>query len=182
MDFNSKFDKSLSSAKPVKKTLIFISMCFFGGLALLVDYYFPSYHKVVLLTQETKEISINEKQTKTVHLLTARIIEQKGIRNNKLLTLRNENTSFGFPFYFKFNADKIEKQSEKLIKDKSVLEIKTYGFYLPFLDEYPNLISMRKLKKSDVITEPGAKYAWFSMIAIFFALSLIFIKNTFRYD
>ncbi len=81
---------------------------------------------------------------------------------------RNEDTGMGFPWYFKFDSARLANQSSDFIssQDNPRWAVVThYGWRLPWLDMFPNAISIRAADGPNERLIP-----WFNII---FVLSLV---------
>ena len=75
---------------------------------------------------------------------------------------RNEDTDFGFPFYFKFDSGDVQADATGSIStrdDPRWVVVRHYGWRLDFLSMYPNVLSIRDAKGLD---EP--LWPWFNII------------------
>lgn len=78
------------------------------------------------------------------------------------IEFRNEDTGWGFPFYFKFNSAELANQAAdaKSTRDNPTwVVIRHYGWRIPVFDMFPNAISMRPADGPDESLIP-----WFNII------------------
>lgn len=76
---------------------------------------------------------------------------------------RNEDTGFGFPWYFKFDAAEVQGRAQLLGQDRAQLALVTYyGWRIPMLKLFPNAVDV---KAWDSVEEP-----WPVFNTVFFLL------------
>jgi hypothetical protein len=81
-------------------------------------------------------------------------------RDNKVLVLRNEDTGWGWPPYFKFNSSDLVAQAQGFANQQpppSVL-ITFYGWRNQLFTLYPNIIRMR------AVAPDYSHFPWFNII------------------
>lgn len=85
-------------------------------------------------------------------------------RDGDLLEFRNEDTGFGFPFYFKFDTATLDNQAREAIstpEDPNWQIVRYYGWRVPFMSMFPNMTSMTPAPSRDVTLIP-----WFSIVTV----------------
>jgi hypothetical protein len=62
---------------------------------------------------------------------------------------RNEDTGWGFPPYFKFDSGTLAAKATNLAKenDAAPVLLKYYGFRIPLISAFPNVVNMRVVDK-----------------------------------
>lgn len=62
---------------------------------------------------------------------------------------RNEDTGFGFPWYFKFDAAEVQARSQLLARSDTQLALVTYyGWRIPMFSLFPNAINVEAWESS----------------------------------
>lgn len=128
--------------------------------ASVTNYILPAYHQTYVTGTEVKRIDqegvitkvkpiIGE--TRDVYFINTKI-------DNDLMVYRNEDTRFGFPFCFKFDSADIQAKAQAFNNAKQLVEIKYYGWRNQFIDEFPNVISIRKLDNMTDQSHPILTY------------------------
>lgn len=85
-------------------------------------------------------------------------------RNGRLWEFRNEDTGFGFPWYFKFDSATLHNQAQEAVSNSETprwMIVRYYGWRLPFVSMFPNAVSMRPAPSPDVRLIP-----WFNIIVL----------------
>ncbi|SHJ46855.1 Protein of unknown function [Shimia gijangensis] len=90
--------------------------------------------------------------------------------NDRPMVFRNEDTSWGWPPYFKFDTSNLQAEATDL---KSVKEspnwvaVKHYGWRNEFLSIYPNAVGVKSVEGPDVRIIPWLNIA---ILIVFFAI------------
>lgn len=90
--------------------------------------------------------------------------------NNRPMVFRNEDTSWGWPPYFKFDTSNLQAEATDLksVKDApNWVAIKHYGWRNEFFSIYPNAVGVKSVEGPDVTIIP-----WLNIIilTVFFAI------------
>ncbi len=92
-------------------------------------------------------------------------------RDGDLWELRNEDTGFGFPPYFKFDTATLDNQAREAISSQDNprwMIIRYYGWRIPFLSMFPNAVSMEPAPSRDVRLIP-----WFNIIFVTLVIAVV---------
>ena len=92
-------------------------------------------------------------------------------RDGDLLEFRNEDTGFGFPFYFKFDTATLDNQAREAIstpENPKWMVIRYYGWRLPWVSMFPNAVSMKPAPSRDVTIVP-----WFNIILLILLVAIV---------
>ena len=96
-----------------------------------------------------------------------------------MILYRNEDTRFSFPFYFKFDSADIEARAQAFSNAKQLVEIKYYGWRNQFIDEFPNVISIRKLDNMADQSHPILTYINNIILLICWIVGFYIIRKRF---
>jgi len=83
---------------------------------------------------------------------------------------RNEDTGWGFPFYFKFDSGKLQAEAQALqstANDPVWVVITHYGWRITYLSWYPNAVSIRRATGPDEFIVPWFNIFFLSGLALF---------------
>jgi hypothetical protein len=89
--------------------------------------------------------------------------------------MRNEDTGWSWPFYFKFNSADLNAKASKL--NGKVAKERYYGFRIEFLSIFPNVLSLEEAAVGDS-TFPWARTV-FGILALAVFGYLYFVLRTF---
>ncbi|WP_104713673.1 DUF1523 family protein [Helicobacter cetorum] len=136
--------------------LSFLTMIFLA-LMLCVSYFMPHYKAVFISGIEVKRMDKNGLVNKS-HLPKGPTRDVYFIQtynpNDKkdVIVFRNEDTRFGFPFYFKFNSADISALAQSLVNQR--VEVKYYGWRINLFDMFANAISIKPLEENSEVSKP----------------------------
>jgi len=99
------------------------------------------------------------------------------LKNGKPMEYRNEDTGWGWPPYFKFNASNLQTKASDLKStsgDPQWVVLRRYGWRSNLYSIYPNLMSIKPVEGPDVRIIP-----WFNIIfltVLFAVLGALYIR------
>lgn len=140
-----------------------VTMLILAGLLLLVPGGFLAYvlpqHRVVHVDGvEVKRVDgravvvTPQQQPAPVSNSDVYFIHTSSPERKEVQVFRNEDTGFGFPWYFKFDAAELQGQAQLLARDDNQLVLLTYyGWRIPMLKLFPNVVDVEAW---DSTTEP----------------------------
>jgi hypothetical protein len=143
-----------------------------GGLAVLALYVtfwawtLPSHVKVHITGTEIARKDVESKDGKS-HTEDVRYVMAEGLEGSVYM-FRNQDTGWGWPPYFKFDSGNIAAQAQSLSvnEDDPVVLVRYYGFRIPMLSTFPNILSMDETE-ADTPTIP-----WLVVIVVLVHLVL----------
>ena len=94
-------------------------------------------------------------------------------QNNRVLVLRNEDTGWGWPPYFKFNSADLVAQAQAFANENPppTVLITFYGWRIQLFSLYPNIIRMRS------VAPDYSHFPWFNIIfLVLLASGFLFIR------
>ncbi|RVY92630.1 DUF1523 family protein, partial [Helicobacter pylori] len=100
-------------------------------------------------------------------------------KDKKSVTVyRNEDTRFGFPFYFKFNSADISALAQSLVNQQ--VEVKYYGWRINLFNMFPNVIFLKPLKESTDISKPIFSWILYALLLMVFFISASSVCTLFK--
>lgn len=85
-------------------------------------------------------------------------------RDGDLWEFRNEDTGWGFPWYFKWDSATLHNQAQEAVSTSEAprwMVIRYYGWRLPFVSMFPNAVSMTPAESRDMRLVP-----WFNIVLL----------------
>ena len=85
---------------------------------------------------------------------------------------RNEDTDWGFPWYFKFDSGNLQARAQDLISDKADPEwvlLTHYGWRIEIFSMFPNAVAIKPVDGPDYTAIP-----WFSIVFLLALAVLLF--------
>lgn len=138
--------------------------------ALWLDYYLPEKTIATITGVEVKRTDkdgpISQKNpadgptTDVYYVYTERTGEQ-------IRVFRNEDTGWGWPFYFKFNAADVQAKAKSMEFEKRLAIISSYGWRINLLSTFPNVIKIESTEP-DASTWSFFRWFWFAVWGLVF--------------
>ena len=147
--------------------------------AVLLNYYLPDRDVVRVVSTEIKRQDIGKKAP---FWDRGDIGNEEGInqdvrfiytvkKNGKTAVYRNQDTGFGFPFYFKFDSSDLAAQAEDLSNNEEQwVAIRHYGWRIRMFSVFPNATSLKKVSGPDVRLIPWFNIAFIGMLLLIWFL------------
>ena len=138
--------------------------------AVLLNYYLPDRDIVRVVSTEIKRQDIGKKAP---FWDRGDIGNEEGVnqdvrfiytvkKNDKTAVYRNQDTGFGFPFYFKFDSSDLAAKAEDLSnKEEQWVAIRHYGWRIRMFSVFPNATSIKEVAGPNVRLIP-----WFNIVFI----------------
>ncbi|MGL2628846.1 DUF1523 family protein [Helicobacter pylori] len=169
--------------KFVRNVVLFILTAIFLALMLLVSYCMPHYSVAVISGVEVKRMNENENtpNNKEVKTLARDVyfVQTYDPKDKKSVTVyRNEDTRFGFPFYFKFNSADISALAQSLVNQQ--VEVQYYGWRINLFNMFPNVIFLKPLKEGDEMSKPVFSWILYALLLAGFFISTRFVCVLFK--
>ena len=146
----------------------------FSGLVF--HFYTPSTQIVKITDTETKRVDaegiISSKNpadgpTRDVYYISV------DTKNDKSVMYRNEDTAWGFPWYFKFNSADIQARASSIKESGRYGILTSYGWRLNIPMMFKNIVSLRPTADADASTFTmytfvaiGSWLVWIGLIAV----------------
>ncbi|MCQ2890290.1 DUF1523 family protein [Helicobacter pylori] len=169
--------------KFVRNVVLFILTAIFLVLMLLVSYCMPHYSAAVISGVEVKRMNENENtpNNKEVKTLARDVyfVQTYDPKDQKSVTVyRNEDTRFGFPFYFKFNSADISALAQSLVNQQ--VEVQYYGWRINLFNMFPNVIFLKPLKEGAEMSKPVFSWILYALLLAGFFISTRFVCALFK--
>ncbi|WRE98597.1 DUF1523 family protein [Helicobacter pylori] len=169
--------------KFVRNVVLFILTAIFLALMLLVSYCMPHYSAAVISGVEVKRMNENENtpNNKEVKTLARDVyfVQTYDPKDQKSVTVyRNEDTRFGFPFYFKFNSADISALAQSLVNQQ--VEVQYYGWRINLFNMFPNVIFLKPLKENDEMSKPIFSWILYALLLMGFFISASSVCTLFK--
>ncbi|OPG26062.1 DUF1523 family protein [Helicobacter pylori] len=160
--------------KFVRNVVLFILTAIFLAFMLLVSYCMPHYSVAVISGVEVKRMNENENtpNNKEVKTLARDVyfVQTYDPKDQKSVTVyRNEDTRFGFPFYFKFNSADISALAQSLVNQQ--VEVQYYGWRINLFNMFPNVIFLKPLKENAEMSKPVFSWILYALLLVGFFIS-----------
>ena len=152
-------------------------------IAAGINYSFPSYSIKQITGVEVKRVDKDGPITKANPAdgptRDVYYIFTQDPKTEKVMVYRNEDTRWGFPFYFKFDSANLQAQAQSLANDKALVEVKYYGWRITMFDEFSNVVSLKEVSAEDGVSHPIVSYVLYVVLLLTLFLSIQFIRGWF---
>lgn len=120
-----------------RRALLALLLGIVAAYALLLFYALPRTVKAHVTNTEVKR-SVEDAQTDVRYVIAETL-------NGEPRIFRNTDTRWGFPPYFKFDSGTVAALASNLARNRpgQVTLIRYYGFRIPMLNAFPNVVSLR---------------------------------------
>lgn len=138
------------------------------GVGTVLQYSLPKYDIVEVVGTENRRIDFGENSffwasadsgTDTARKDRDVFFIQTRLSNGSPMVYRNEDTGWGWPFYFKFDSSNLQTEAAAAAKgpDGKWFAVTHYGWRVKWMTIFPNAISIREVAGPDVFIFPLAK-------------------------
>ncbi|MEM6665392.1 MAG: DUF1523 family protein [Pseudomonadota bacterium] len=139
--------------------------------AAFLHYYLPGHDVVRIVGTDVKRMDVDDtdrlRETGAPGAPSRDVRFINGLRpNGETRVYRNEDTDWGFPFYFKFDSSNLQAEAQGLISTEAEptwVIVRHYGWRITFISMFPNAMEVWRAEG------PGERVIpWFNII--FFAV------------
>lgn len=167
----------------IKYFLILVLLSLHIVLIGAVNYAFPSYDVTMVTTGDVRRVDkdgiISASNPADGEIRDVYYLYTSNDQTEKAIQYRNENTGWGFPFYFKFNSGEVQAKALAFAEKKQLVQIKYYGWNIPMLNEERKLVSVKAMNEGDTKSLPIVSYILYAFFALTFFLGVQFIRGWF---
>lgn len=169
--------------KWVRNTLFLIIFAVYGCLFATADYYFPSYSITRITGGEVKRVDKDGPITKANPAdgptRDVYYVYTQNPKTDKVMVYRNEDTRWGFPFYFKFDSADVQAQAQSFVNTDKLAQVKYYGWRIEMFDEFPNLTSLKAVSADATPGWPVGRYFAFAVLLILLFVTIQVVRGWF---
>lgn len=121
----------------------------------------------------SKDAGTNNTSTRDVRFINA------AWPNGDPYVYRNEDTSWSWPPYLKFDSGDLQSQAQGFAKSEETIWVAVthYGWRIPLISLYPNAIKMKRVEGPDVTLIPWFNIAFLIVVASIFIWLFIRIRR-----
>ncbi len=156
---------------------------------LFLHFYLPSKDVVRIVDTDVKRMDVTSRDSVTEGQggTPARTRDVRFINtvwpgpDGGVRVYRNEETDWGFPWYFKFDSGNLQTEAQDLrsTKDNPIWVVMThYGWRIEILSMFPNAVALERIDDPDYVPIPWFRIVFFVLSAAF-ALSLWYLWRWF---
>jgi Protein of unknown function (DUF1523) len=146
--------------------------------AAFLYYFLPRHDVVRIIGTDTRRPIGSRKSDVSTHMEF--FINAEDIESQKPRVFHNEDTRWGFPWYFKFNAPELQAVAQSIATERGTALVTYYGLRIKILSMLPNITNIRRAAPDEAPPIP-----WFNLIiaafviggSIWFALWIRRLRN-----
>jgi len=164
-----------------KYFLFLVVFVFHGFMFAVVDYVFPHYDVTRVTGVEVKRVDKDGPITKSNPADgPTRDVYFINTQNDdgKIMVYRNEDTRWGFPFYFKFGSANLQAQVQALGNENKLVQIKYYGWRMTMFDEYRNAVAVKEISGDVTPSHPILSWVFYAFLLVTLFLSIQFVAGS----
>jgi hypothetical protein len=128
-----------------------------AGPVAFLDYFLPHHAVLRIVGAETRRPIGNSNSAKAQR--DTFYISAEDVETQKPRVFRNEDTGWGFPFYFKFNSADLQAIAQSVAGERGTALFTYYGWRIQILSTTPNVTSIKR-----VATNAEPPLPWFNII------------------
>ena len=165
-----------------KYFLFIVVFLFHGFMFSVVNYVFPHYDVTHVTGVEVKRVDKDGPITKSNPADgPTRDVYYINTQNDdgKIMVYRNEDTRWGFPFYFKFGSANLQAEAQALGNDNKLVQMKYYGWRITMMDECRNATSIKEITADDTPSHPIVSWIFYAFLLATLFLSIQFVRGWF---
>ncbi len=155
-------------------------------IALFLNFYLPSKDVVRIVGTDVKRMDVVSRETlkEGDGLAGADTRDVRFINavwpDGSPRVFRNEETDWGFPWYFKFDSSNIQAIAQDAVStaaDPKWFVVSHYGWRIEIFSMFPNAVDLRRVDGPDYRPIPWFNIGFFVMLAILLALAWSFLRK-----
>lgn len=166
-----------------KYFLILVLLSLHIVLVGAVNYAMPAYESTQITGMETRRMDkdgvISKSNPADGEVRDVFFLFTENPDTKAVMVYRNEDTGWGLPPYFKFDSASVQAKAQAYANDKQQVEIKYYGWRIPMLNEFRNVISIKPLAEGSSLSKPWFSYLLYAFFALTFLLSVQMVRGWF---
>ena len=119
---------------------------------LFLNYYLPSYDTVYIVGTDVKRMDVGASGAPREGVANTAVGMTRDVRfinavwpDGQPRVYRNEETGWGFPWYFKFDSGNLQTLAQRYTSTEEAprwVVVKHYGWRIEFLSMFPNAVSL----------------------------------------
>lgn len=141
--------------------LLVVLLLVLAPAAAFLHYVLPRHDVVRIVSTEVRRVDFSGKPVDPAQAGANRdvyFIYAEEIESRKPHVYRNEDTRWGFPFYFKFNSADVQAVASSIAGEKGTALITKYGWRVQLFSWFPNAVGVRRWDPADAVIP------WFNIV------------------
>ncbi|GGK19923.1 DUF1523 family protein [Salinarimonas ramus] len=133
-----------------------------------LHYNLPGYDVVRIVGTEIRRVDTGEATSGQPQITRdVYVIQAVDPDDNDVRVYYNEDTGWGFPWFFKFDSANVQARAQELAEDRATALVTHYGWRVPMFSWFPNAVSVERV-------EPGyTPIPWFNIVFLLILAGLV---------
>jgi hypothetical protein len=151
-------DRTINMAPKLRRILIgtVIALLVAAGPVAFLDYFLPQHAILRIVGAETRRPMGSSKTSPVTHDVF--YIFAEDVETKKPRVFRNEDTGWGFPWYFKFNSGDLQAVAQSIAGERGTALFTYYGWRIQLFSIVPNVTNIKR-----VAPDAELPFPWFNL-------------------
>jgi hypothetical protein len=136
-----------------------ITLLIAAGPVAFLYYFLPHRDVLRIVGTDTRRPIGSTKSDVSTHMEF--FINAEDVETQKPRVFHNEDTRWGFPWYFKFNSAEVQAIAQSIANERGTALITYYGLRIQILSVLPNITNIKRAAPDE---EPP--FPWFNVVSI----------------
>lgn len=119
-----------------------IALLVAAGPAAFLYYFLPRHAVVRIVGTDTRRPIGSTKSDVSTHMEF--FINAEDVETQKPRVFHNEDTRWGFPWYFKFNSAELQGVAQSIANERGTALVTYYGWRIKILSVVPNITNIKR--------------------------------------
>jgi hypothetical protein len=155
-----------------------IALLVAAGPAAFLYYFLPRHDILRIVGTDTRRPIGSTKSDVSTHMEF--FINAEDVETQKPRVFHNEDTRWGFPWYFKFNSAELQGVAQSIASERGTALVTYYGWRIKILSVVPNITNIKRAAPDEALPIP-----WFNLVfavvviggSVWFALWIRRLRN-----
>jgi hypothetical protein len=158
-------DRTINMTPKLRQTLFatVIALLAAAGPAAFLYYFLPRHEVLRIIGTDTRRPIGSSKSDVSTHMEF--FINAEDVETQNPRVFHNEDTRWGFPWYFKFNSAELQAVAQSIANERGTALITYYGLRIKILSVLPNITNIKRAAPDEAPPIP-----WFNLV---FAAAII---------
>lgn len=139
-----------------------IAVLIAAGPIALLDYFLPHHALLRVVGAETRRPVGSSKSNPATHDIFYVFAED--VETKKPRVFRNEDTGWGFPWYFKFNSADLQAVAQSIASEHGIGLFTYYGWRIQIFSVVPNVTNIKRAAPDAELPFPWFNAAFFAVL------------------
>ncbi|MGH6853349.1 MAG: DUF1523 family protein, partial [Methylocella sp.] len=119
-----------------------IALLVAAGPAAFIYYFLPHREVLRIVGTDTRRPIGASKSDASTHMVF--YINAEDVETQKPRVFHNEDTRWGFPWYFKFNSAELQAVAQSIANERGTALVTYYGWRIKILSVVPNVTNIKR--------------------------------------